>query len=102
MTPPRVLLLDPYGDGAPRGNSVSTARVVAGLEAAGCAVRRLVALKTTLSAALRAVQEHRPDVLHAIHAFRAGPMAREVAVRTGLPFVVSFRGTDAAAGLEHR
>lgn len=101
MSGPRVLLLDPYGDDAPRGNSVSTARLVATLSGAGCVLRRIVAQRGTLTGAVRAAREHGAELVHAIHAFRAGHLAREVAVRTGLPLVVSFRGTDAAAGLEH-
>lgn len=101
MTVRRVLLLDPYGDAAPRGNSVSTARIVAGLRARSVDVERHVSLRTPLTAALRAARAFRPDVVHAIHAFRAGHLGREIAVRTGVPLVVSFRGTDAAAGLEH-
>ena len=94
-------MFEPYGLDAPRGNSVAAARLVHALRAAGHAVRARVSIGTPVSVAVREARLFRPDVIHAIHAFRAGNIAREVAARLGVPLVVSFRGTDAAAGLEH-
>jgi hypothetical protein len=99
--PLRVLLLDPYGDDSPRGNSVAAARIAAGLRAAGCEVRRIAAMHATLTASLRQIAAWRPDVVHAMHAFRAGHLAGEIARRARIPFVLGFRGTDVTAGLEH-
>jgi hypothetical protein len=98
----RILVVEPFADDVPRGNSVAAGRVVAELRAAGHEVARCVATGTPLTRAVAQARAFRPDVIHAIHAFRAGPLAREVAARTGGPLVVSFRGTDAEAGLEHR
>jgi hypothetical protein len=98
----RILLVEPYAEDIPRGNSVAAGRLVTGLRNAGHAVRSVVATRTTLSATLAAARAFRPDVIHAIHAFRSGHLAAEVAKRLGMPLVVSFRGTDAAQGLEHR
>jgi glycosyltransferase involved in cell wall biosynthesis len=98
----RIALFEPYADDVPRGNSVAAERLARELRGAGHEVRAIVALGTPLSRALRDVRDFAPDVIHALHAFRAAPLAREVAARTRIPFVVSFRGTDAAAGLEHR
>lgn len=102
MTAHRVLLVDPYGDASPRGNSVSAARLASALRGAGHDVLRVVAMETTLSAATRATRAFAPGLVHAVHAFRAAHLGRELAARLGLPLVVSFRGTDAEAGLEHR
>ena len=96
----RILLVEPYGAEALRGNSVSTARIALGLESAGHRVQRLVASKASLAESQRVVAEGAFDVVHAIHAFRSGPLAREVAAVGRVPLVVSFRGTDAASGLE--
>lgn len=96
-----VLLVEPYGAEFAGGNTVAAARIADGLTAAGVRVLRAAARTTTLSR-LTAVARAEPiDVVHALHAFRAGPLASEVARRIGRPLVVSFRGTDAAVGLEH-
>ncbi|MCG3133948.1 MAG: D-inositol-3-phosphate glycosyltransferase [Planctomycetes bacterium] len=101
MTPIRVLMIDPYGAQAARGNSVSAARIEAALRADGHDIVRVTAASTTLSALRRLVRAERFDVVHAIHAFRTGALAREAAAPAGLPLVVSFRGTDAEQGLAH-
>lgn len=96
-----VLLVEPYGADVAGGNTVAAERIAAGLAGAGLRVVRAAARTTTLSRLLALARSEAVDVVHALHAFRAGPMASEVARRIGRPLVVSFRGTDAAVGLEH-
>lgn len=98
----RVLLVDPHGGDSGHGNSVFAGRLERALRGAGHAVLRLAASRTTLSEARRASRAFAPDVIHAVHAFRSGGLAASLAGPGGAPLVVSFRGTDAGAGLEHR
>ncbi len=96
-----VLLVEPYGAEFAGGNTVAAARIADGLTAAGLRVVRAAARTTTMSRLVAVARAEPIDVVHALHAFRAGPLASEVARRIGRPLVVSFRGTDAAVGLEH-
>src|SRR5205823_6096484 len=43
----------------------------------------------------REVCQWRPDLVHAFHAFHAGPLSARVARLLGLPLVVTLTGTDA-------
>ena len=42
----------------------------------------------------------RPSLVHAFHAFRSGPLARETARRLAVPYVVTLTGTDVNHDLE--
>jgi glycosyltransferase involved in cell wall biosynthesis len=51
---------------------------------------------TAPAAAVEAqVAEYRPDLVHAFHAFRVGPLALGIARRLDVPLVVTLTGTDA-------
>lgn len=99
--PIHVLAVEPWADDVPRGNSVAVTRIVGGLRRAGLGVTRISPSSHTVSAAIRAARSCGATVVHAFHALRSGPLAREVAVRLGLPLVVSFRGTDTGPALDH-
>lgn len=95
----RVLLVVPFPLHHGRGNAVSAERLVAALRRADVDVlvlevelARRVGWRATLGGFV-------PDVVHAIHAFRAGPLAAEIAAGLGVGLVVSFRGTDVGRGL---
>ena len=94
----RILFVVPFPLEERRGNSVSSARHAASLRAAGHPVEVVVA--SDEDAVRAAARDRRPDVVHAIHAFRAGPVAARAAAEAGVPLIVSFRGTDSRAGLE--
>lgn len=93
----RVLLVVPFSLDEGRGNSVSAARLAGALRASGCEVE--VRLATEGEGLLSAAAAFRPDLVHAIHAWRSGPAAARVAAALGVPLVVSFRGTDTGTGL---
>jgi glycosyltransferase involved in cell wall biosynthesis len=95
----RVLLVVPFPLSNGRGNSVSSARIVAALGAAGVATEVVVAQGADERAVFERAQAFRPDLVHAIHAFRSGPLAATTAEALRVPLVVSFRGTDTGTGL---
>lgn len=91
----RVALLTPFAFPSVRGNAVTVARVAAGLRGRGVdlAVWDLSADPETVIA--REVEAFRPDLVHAFHAFRVGPLALRVARRLEVPLVLTLTGTDA-------
>lgn len=89
--PLAIALVTPVPLDAPRGNAVTVARIARGLASRGVDVRvRQVAEPDGLG---------RPDVVHAFHAFHAGPAARDAARALGVPLVVTLTGTDVSAHL---
>jgi len=92
---PRVAVLTPFGLPSVRGNAITTERIVAGLRERGAevAVWDLSAVAEPDIAA--GVEDWRPDIIHAFHAFRSGPLALRLARRLEIPLVVTLTGTDA-------
>lgn len=82
----RILLVAPHSLREPRGNTVTLARLAAGLRAAGAQVK-------LLGPEQPAPRGHF-DVIHAFHANKAGPRALELAARTDAELVVTLTGTD--------
>src|SRR5439155_1750987 len=92
---PRVALLTPFAFPSVRGNAVTAARVAHGLRARGVEVD-VWDLSLHPGVAVEAeVDAFRPAVVHAFHAYRAGPLALRQARRAEIPLVVTLTGTDA-------
>jgi glycosyltransferase involved in cell wall biosynthesis len=91
----RVALLTPFAFPSVRGNAITVERIARGL--AGRGVDLVVHDLSVLSesAIEREMAALRPVLLHAFHAYRAGPLARRLAERAGIPLVVTMTGTDA-------
>ena len=93
--PARVALVTPFAFPSVRGNAVTVERIARGLESRG------VDLETWDLSAMahddieRQVSEFRPTLIHAFHAFRAGPFALHLARRLGVALVLTITGTDA-------
>ncbi len=91
----RIAVLTPFAFPSVRGNAVTVERVARGLREHGLEVS-VWDLSTMPEAPIEAaVPAHRPCVIHAFHAFRAGPLALRLARRMELPLVVTMTGTDA-------
>jgi len=94
----RVAMIAPVPLTSPTGNGVTVARVADRLAACGVEVR-------VRHAAEGHADDERaqwtPDVVHAFHAFRSGPLAREVAGARGVPLIVTLTGTDVSHDLPH-
>jgi len=82
----RVLLVAPHSLREPRGNSVTLARLAAGLRTAGARVKLL--------GPDQGEPQPRFNLVHAFHATKAGPRALGLARQTGAPLVVTMTGTD--------
>lgn len=98
--PARVAILTPYGPPSPRGNAVTVARIAKALEGSGVELS-LWDLSTRDEASIEAgIAEFAPALIHAFHAYRAGPLAMRLALRSGVPLVVTCTGTDANHDLD--
>jgi len=93
--PGRVALLTPFGPPAVRGNAVTAARIALGLAERGIDLR-VWDLSAATSATIESeVEAYRPALVHAFHAYRAGPLAVRLAHRVEARLVVTLTGTDA-------
>ena len=82
----QVLLVAPYPLGQPRGNSVTIERIARGLRQQGARV--------TLLSPTQPVPRRRFDLVHAFHAYRAGPRGLTLAQQWNAALVVTLTGTD--------
>ncbi|OGL08776.1 MAG: hypothetical protein A3I17_09460 [Candidatus Rokubacteria bacterium RIFCSPLOWO2_02_FULL_72_37] len=93
--PTRVALLAPFVVPSVRGNAVTVARVARGLRARGVELRVWDLASAPEGVVEAEVEAWRPGLIHAFHAWRAGPLALRLARRAELPLVVTLTGTDA-------
>ena len=91
----RLALLTPFAFPSARGNAVTVERIARGLRARGADIE-VWDLSTMARASVeRRASEYRPELVHAFHAYRAGPLGLALARRIGRPLVVTLTGTDA-------
>src|SRR5438552_2944843 len=92
---PRVALLTPFAFPSVRGNAVTAARVARGLRTRGVGLDVWdISLRPEATVEAE-VEAFRPTLVHAFHAYRAGPLALRLARRAEIPLVVTLTGTDA-------
>ena len=96
MAAPRVALLSPVPLDSPRGNAVTVARIAGGLRARGLDVGVWEADAPGLRDSLVAEP---PELIHAFHAHRTGPLALAIARAAAIPLVVTLTGTDVSHDL---
>ncbi len=82
----QVLLVAPYPMRPPRGNSVTIERIARGLRQQGARV--------TLLSPAQPPPRRRFDLVHAFHAYRAGPRGLTLAQQWNAALVVTLTGTD--------
>lgn len=70
-------------------------RITRGLRERGVAVRVWDLSASTEAEVESGLEADAPDVVHAFHAYRAGPLALRLARRAEIPLVVTLTGTDA-------
>jgi hypothetical protein len=91
----RVALLTPFAFPSVRGNAVTVERIARGLRAREADAEMWDLSTTPPDAVERRALEHRPALIHAFHAYRAGPLGLSLARRLACPLVVTLTGTDA-------
>ena len=92
----RLALLSPVSLDAPGGNAVTVARIAQGLRERGLDVGVWPADDLGLDGHAAAKP---PAVVHAFHAYRAGPRGLAVASACRVPLVVTLTGTDVSHDL---
>ena len=92
---PRTAFLTPFAFPSVRGNAVTSERIAVGLRQRGEDITTwdLSALPETEVGAQ--IETWRPDLIHAFHALRSGPLGLRLARRLEIPLVVTLTGTDA-------
>jgi len=91
----RTAVLTPFAFPSVRGNAITTDRIVAGLRGRGEDVRVWDLSAIAESDVAAGVEAWRPELIHAFHALRCGPLALRLARRLEIPLVVTLTGTDA-------
>jgi glycosyltransferase involved in cell wall biosynthesis len=91
----RVALVTPFAAPSIRGNAITVERIARGLRGRGVDLEVWDLSVTPDATVERGIARLRPTLVHAFHAFRAGPLALRVAERAGVPLVVTITGTDA-------
>jgi glycosyltransferase involved in cell wall biosynthesis len=92
---PGVAVLTPFAAPSVGGNAVTVGRIARGLRERGLDVRVWDLSVTPVATVEAEVAAYRPEILHAFHAGRAGPVGVRLASRLALPLVVTLTGTDA-------
>ena len=90
----RLALLTPFAFPSIRGNAVTVERIARGLRAQGAELEVWDLSTMTPSSIERRASEYQPALIHAFHAYRAGPLGLTLARRIGCPLVVTLTGTD--------
>jgi glycosyltransferase involved in cell wall biosynthesis len=88
-------MLTPFASPSARGNAITVTRIAEGLRRRGVELAVWDLSATAEDAVAHDVERFRPDLVHAFHAFRVGPLALRLARRLEAPLVVTLTGTDA-------
>ena len=91
----RLALLTPFAFPSVRGNAVTVERIARGLRARGADIEVWDLSAMGRASIERRASDYRPELVHAFHAYRAGPLGLALARRIGCPLVVTLTGTDA-------
>lgn len=91
----RVALVTPFDLPSVRGNAITVRRIFEGLRARGVSAMIVDLERISEADAGARIAAFAPELIHAFHAYRAGPIARRLALAGKLPLVVTLTGTDA-------
>ena len=89
-----IALICPFSSGPGRGNITTVGRIAGNLPSAGCRVTRIDLDVEKIETCLAALNPDRPDLLHAFHAYHAGPSARRISRRFNIPYLITITGSD--------
>src|SRR3989442_15992917 len=88
----RVAMLTPFAFPSPSGNAVTVERIASGLSTRGIEPRVWDLSAGEAATVEREVCQWRPDLLHPLHPFHAGPLAGRRARLPGPPPVAPLTG----------
>lgn len=90
----RVGIISPNYFAEETGNAVTVRRIERHLKALGCEVKVFATDRLGGEQLQAAVKEYAPDIVHAFHAYHGGRLACALARVLGVPYLVTFTGTD--------
>ena len=94
VTVTHVALICPFSSGPGRGNITTVRRIAMYLPAAGCRITQVSLDVMSVKEQHVVIDQAHPDLLHAFHAFHAGPTARQASQRLGIPYMITITGSD--------
>ncbi len=90
----RIALIFPYSIGPMRGNIITVRRIARFLRQSGVEILDLAVDVLSVSEMGRRIEEFQPDLIHCFHALYCGSIARSLAERFNLPYVITITGSD--------
>jgi glycosyltransferase involved in cell wall biosynthesis len=91
----RAALLTPFNFPSVRGNAITVDRIARALRGRGVECALWDCSVVPEAQVEEEIEEFRPALVHAFHAFRVGPLALRVARHLEVPLLVTITGTDA-------
>lgn len=89
-----IALICPFSSGPGRGNITTVRRIADHLPAAGCEITTVNLDAMSAGKQQAVLDQARPDLLHAFHAYHAGPTARLASRTFGIPYLITITGSD--------
>ncbi|MBC7962425.1 MAG: glycosyltransferase family 4 protein, partial [Steroidobacteraceae bacterium] len=89
-----VAIICPFNSGPGRGNITTVRRIAEHLPASGCRVTTVALDSMRTDDHLALLNQSAPDLLHAFHAYHAGPITRSIAHTLGVPYLLTITGSD--------
>lgn len=90
----RIALFCPFTQGPTRGNITSVQRIARHLQLSGSQIDLIALDAPDRSLCLQRLLASPPALLHAFHAFHAGPVTRSMAQTLGAPYLITLTGSD--------
>jgi len=89
-----IALICPFSAGPARGNITTVQRIADHLQSAGCRITTINLDTTNAEDSHSLLEQARPQLLHAFHAYHAGPTARLVSRSLKIPYMITITGSD--------
>lgn len=89
-----IALICPFSSGPNRGNITTVRRIADNSTAAGCRITMVNLDSMSAEEQLAVLDQDRPGLLHAFHAYHAGPTARLVSRKLCIPYLITITGSD--------
>lgn len=96
----KIALITPHYYPAVRGNAVTVRRIVKYLALRGCEVRVYSSDAMSAEDIFSGIRQDAPELIHAIHGYTGGKIARLAAKGSGIPYIITLTGTDVYEALE--
>ena len=90
----RIALISPFANPPMRGNITTVRRIAHFLGIVGAVTLNLPADTLSLGEMECHLSEFKPDLVHGFHAYHCGAIARHLAERCQIPYIITITGSD--------